>query len=235
MNVIFFPNLRDPNTGSPVGYFKSAIDVAASSSVYLVGGDAAEAGSTNRSIVATAHAALRGDILRFTSGTESGKEVTVKSVTANGIEIVEVLGAAPGVGDTFLIYRYRRQLVDSSGNSFVLGVSGLQVLETRFHDMSSVTINDSAGLFVEIGTPAGAAIASTIQRLQLSYTAGEPLCFRIGANAAAAAANPNKFIINQGEGPTTLDISLLAGDRLWVRSLSATAVNTGYITLNLIG
>jgi hypothetical protein len=45
--------------------------------VFQVGTDAVEAGSTTSVIVATSHLALKGDIVRFTSGALSGREVKV--------------------------------------------------------------------------------------------------------------------------------------------------------------
>ncbi len=107
---------------------------------------------------------------------------------------------------------------------------GGDVLVTEFHNISSVNINGSAGAFVALGS--GSALASDIVQIQVSYTAGQPLEFGIGASAGAAV---RKFIINQGEGPTTLSVALSSGERLWVRSLSATGVTGGYITMNLIG
>lgn len=124
---------------------------------------------------------------------------------------------------------------DSANPIPVQGVSGVQTLETRIHDCSAAGINNNAGAFVQIGAPTPADIANTISKVQISSNVGEPLCFRIGADATAAASAENKFIVNQGEGPTTVDVSLASGDKLWVRSLTSTAISSGYITLNLIG
>lgn len=119
---------------------------------------------------------------------------------------------------------------------YVSGVSGMRVRETRFHDASAAGINAAAGAFVEVGGATAAAFTNTILSVQISYTAGEPLAFRIAASAVAAAAlATDNFIVNQGEGPTVLSVALVATDRLWVRSKSATAVAAGYITMNFMG
>ena len=116
--------------------------------------------------------------------------------------------------------------------TYNVGASGsaVDVLKAEFHNMTSVNINGSAGAFVAVGS--GAAIGFSIQKIQLSYTSGEPLEFGIGASAGAAV---RKFIVNQGDGPVALDLVLATTDKLWVKSLSATSVTSGYLTLNLMG
>lgn len=107
---------------------------------------------------------------------------------------------------------------------------GLDVKKAEIHDISATNINASGGAFVALGS--GAALGSIIQKLQLSYTAGEPLEFGVGASAGAAT---RKWVANQGEGPMLLDILLAAADKVWVRSLSLNAVSSGYITTNFLG
>lgn len=109
-------------------------------------------------------------------------------------------------------------------------VFSTDVKTTEFHNITSANINGSAGAFVALGS--GAALGYTIKSLQISYTAGEPLQFGVGASAGAAV---KKWIINQGDGPVNLIISLSATDKLWVKSLSTTAVSAGYITVNFMG
>lgn len=108
------------------------------------------------------------------------------------------------------------------------------VVGTKYHDMSSVGINNNAGAFVEVR--ATGALASAVRQVELSYTAGEPLAFRAAADATAAGAQSSDlFVINQGDGLQSLNVQIAAGLKLFVRSLSATAVATGYITINFLG
>lgn len=80
--------------------------------------DAAEANTTAISIVATAHVARIGDIIRFTSGANSGYKRKVESIPdANTITVLEDFPAAAGVGDTFQILRSREPTVDQLGAS----------------------------------------------------------------------------------------------------------------------
>lgn len=116
--------------------------------------------------------------------------------------------------------------------SVVPGGTGLSVLETRFHSCASTNIQGSGGSFVEIET--AAALANTISKMKVSCTFGEPISIRIGANAAAAAAANDIALLNAGQ-TADFEVSLASGDKLWVRSRTTTAVNTGYLTVNLIG
>lgn len=90
--------------------------------VEVMASDAAEAGSTNSTIVATAHVATAGDKIRFTSGANSGLEKRVGSVDANDIYLIEDMPSVIGVGDTFDILRSRTPTVSNTGG---LSVSSL--------------------------------------------------------------------------------------------------------------
>lgn len=116
--------------------------------------------------------------------------------------------------------------------SVIPGGTGLSVLETRFHECSVTNIQAKSGSFVEIES--AAALANTISKMKVSCTFGEPISIRKGANAAAAAAATDLALLNQGQ-TADFEVSLSSGDKLWVRSRTSTAINTGYLTLNLIG
>lgn len=107
------------------------------------------------------------------------------------------------------------------------------IVVAEFHDMTANNINGSGGAFVAFGS--GAPLSADVSRLEATYTAGEPLCFRVAASAGAAASAPNRFIFNQGDGPVILKVALKLGELLWVRSLSTSAVTGGYIAANLSG
>jgi hypothetical protein len=72
--------------------------------------------ATTSVITAAAHGALKGDVIRFTSGVYSGREVKVYSVTVNTITLMEDLATAPAAADTFLVTRHKYPMTDSSGN-----------------------------------------------------------------------------------------------------------------------
>jgi len=111
-------------TIEPVRELQFGSSVVAHQFVFEVGNDAAEAGSTEAVIVATGHAALKGDVIRLTSGALSGREVKVWEVATNSITLAETLPSAVAAAVTFQILRHKYPTVDSSG---VLNVNSVEV------------------------------------------------------------------------------------------------------------
>lgn len=108
----------------PVGPWLHALVGFMRSTVRLIETDAVEAGTTTSIVKATAHNAQAGDIIRFTSGTFSGREVSVDAIASDWIYLAETLSAAPAALDTFKIYRFTSPLVNSEGRLQVDIVSG---------------------------------------------------------------------------------------------------------------
>lgn len=108
-------------TVEPVRQLQNGLSVTAHQFVRLIGSDAVESGSTSSVINATAHAALVGDVIKFSSGTFSGREVKVSSVAPNTLTLAETLTSAPSAGDTFDILRHKYPLVDSTGAVAITG------------------------------------------------------------------------------------------------------------------
>jgi hypothetical protein len=104
------------------------------------------------------------------------------------------------------------------------------VVVAEFHDAASVGINGSAGAWVALGS--GAALGAAVKKIQMTQTVGEPLEFGTGANAGAAT---RKWVSNRGEGPQVFEVDIASGTKLWVRSLTTSAVAAGEITLNCLG
>lgn len=153
---------------------QQALSVLSHMYVRVVGTDAAEASSTTYVINATAHAALKGDIIRFTSGVHSGKEIKVQSVTTNAITLAYNLAAAVGTGDTFEILRHKYPVVNADGSlNITSSGSGpiqyvLNGVDTEV-ELDTVTPANSRPLPVEIiGT--GAPINITAGDLNVSLS-----------------------------------------------------------------
>lgn len=102
-------------TVTPIGLSKFALDVRDSGTVYIVGSDAVEASSTTSVINATAHAAKKGDRVRFTSGVLASIEADVWEVTTNTITLGQTLPSAPAAAVTFDILRPVSLTVGSDG------------------------------------------------------------------------------------------------------------------------
>lgn len=121
-------------------------------------------------------------------------------------------------------------------NSIESGPAGsvLTVQQTEFHSAVSTTINNSSGAFVAFGD--GLALVAAISKMQLTSTMSEPLAFRVAASAAAAAGlSADTFVLNQGDGPVLINVSIALAAKIWVRSKSGNAVSAGYLTANLMG
>lgn len=153
---------------------QQALSVLSHMYVRVVGTDAAEASSTTYVINATAHAALKGDIIRFTSGVHSGKEIKVQSVTTNAITLAYNLAAAVGTGDTFEILRHKYPVVNADGSLNITssGAGPIQYVlngvDTEV-ELDTVTPANSRPLPVEIiGT--GAPINITAGDLNVSLS-----------------------------------------------------------------
>lgn len=114
-----------------------------------------------------------------------------------------------------------------------VGAASGRVLETRFHDTSSTTINASGGTWVQIG--GATALANTITKMKVSCTFGEPIGIRKAATAGAAAAlADDNALLNQGQS-ADFEVSFASGDKLWALSKSSNSISSGYLTLNLVG
>lgn len=125
---------------------------------------------------------------------------------------------------------------DASNPLYTAGAPvALSVLATKFHDCAVTAIQNSAGAFVQVGTRGGdtAGMPDEIFEVSVNAAFGQPLDFRLGADATAAAAAEPLFILNKGAA-LTLSVRISVGEKIWVRSLD-TASSSGFLILNLVG
>jgi hypothetical protein len=139
-------------TIEPVRRNQFAMSVLSHLFVKDMGSDIVEAGSTTIKINATAHAAVRGDVIKFTSGALNGIEVKVVDhaeydnvIPANIITLAESLSVAPSATDTFTILRHGFPLINSSGSMNVASTGA--ALQFLYNSVLTDVIEDS-------GTPA---------------------------------------------------------------------------------
>jgi len=130
--------------------------------------DNAEAGSTRQVIVATAHVALPGDMIRFTTpGPNYLLEAHVRSVLPNSITLQRALPADPGVGDTFLIMRLLTPALAADGSSVVSGTvsaSNPSVAPTGGAPPASATYPgyNNAGVFTGVSVANPLPVTATV-------------------------------------------------------------------------
>lgn len=107
-------NTDGVNTGQVVLDNRWALDVISHLAVKLVGTDTVDS-ATTEVVTAAAHAARVGDLINFTSGTQSGLWFTVTAVTTDTFSVNADMSAAPAAAVTFGIYRHHPIILDSSG------------------------------------------------------------------------------------------------------------------------
>jgi len=105
-------------TVQPVYGDKNAADVTPKSAFRLTGLKTIEAGSTEQTIIATAHGASAGDFIRFEAGAtlEYFEAAIVEIVDANTFRLGTKLPSVPPITDTYYILRYTTPRVDASGS-----------------------------------------------------------------------------------------------------------------------
>lgn len=220
-NVIWTPNTKDAVDGHRVGASNGLLAKAAIGA-YLVNADAVEAGSTSEVIVATAHNARAGDLIRFTSGTLSGYEASVKSILdANTIKIVG-MPAAPSAADTFDILRFRTPLIDANGNQLVAtGSTAVSYVDSAVTNYGGTPV--TTGAWVQII----AALPSAASGVEIFDSSGEILELGVGA----AAAEARVWVIQPG-GNGRVPLTFASGARISLRAISANATTAG--TYNIL-
>lgn len=72
--------------------------------------------ATTSVITSASHGAVKGDVIRFTSGVNTNREIKVFSVTTNTITLAEDLAVAPSAADVFLVTRHKYPMTDAAGN-----------------------------------------------------------------------------------------------------------------------
>lgn len=205
-------------TIEPVRTLQFGSSVVAHQFVYEVATDAAEASSTAYSIVATTHAALKGDVILLTSGVLSGREVKVWAVSANLITLAETLPSAIATGVTFKILRHKYPSVDSTGavnvNAVIVeealaadgGALPAQLKVMGGYDGAAVQVlkTDAAGeLQVDVlssALPSGAATSA-------AQTDGSQKTQIVDGSGNVIGSTGNALDVNL-KTPITVDVSL---------------------------
>lgn len=117
--------------------------------------------------------------------------------------------------------------------------SELAMREFRHQDTSVTAINARSGAFVQIGDTnfAAADIANTITKLKVANNTGYPLIISKGADATAAASSANYLgVVNEGQtSEAVFGVSLVATDKIWVRSMGSSSVSSGILVVTLFG
>jgi len=105
----------EPSTVQYIGENRQGLDVVSQTAYRLIGSDAVEANSTTSLIVATAHSAKVGDVVKFTSGVLDTRFAFIQETATNSITLSQTLNVAPSAADTFQIWRPGILAVNDAG------------------------------------------------------------------------------------------------------------------------
>lgn len=219
-------------TIEPIRTGQHGLSVVSHMYIYVVAADAVEAGSTVSAIVATAHSALKGDIIRFTSGALNGREVKVADTSANLITLGEDLPSAPVAAVTFDIQRHKYPKVNSDGEITVSTTPGplqyvLDGVDTEVEEDTATPAN-SRLLPVKVGDGAQFLSITASNQAEVAVTAALPA----GSNTVG-----NVNAIQSGTWNVNVTSALLPTGAATEATLSAlnakvTAVNTGAVVVS---
>ena len=204
-------------TVEPVDGSRYGLTVNAQTFNFVVGTDAVEANAdvnTNRyRINATAHAALKGDTIRFTSGTHSGREVKVASIATNYIDLVEEFSVAPSAADTFEILRPKAPVINADGTLFTASAGNISFLldgSSQVVTEDTVTPANNAPLPVKLTSVTGDInITAGDLNVQTSHAGASYDSVRIGDGTDLLAVNADGSInVVSAESATAADGAL---------------------------
>lgn len=182
-------------TLNPVREQQTGIDVIAHAFFQSIGTDAAEAACTTRIITATAHAALVGDVISFTSGSLNTKEYRVSAVATNTITVSEAMSVAPTATDTFSILRQKAALVAASGgistaisndtNTGLAGANTLRMVEGgRARGIAPVSYDHTVPVTTAAYTQIIASTAAEVTSIYVGDTSGSFLILAVGGSGS---------------------------------------------------
>ncbi len=101
-------------TVQPVTPNRFGLDTVANCFAFQVATDTVDS-STDKVITAASHVALKGDVIRFTSGAMDKRIFSVWDADANTITLAQTMDAAPAAGSAFSIFRYHPSIVNLTG------------------------------------------------------------------------------------------------------------------------
>lgn len=200
-------------TVAPVTQRQFGLDVSAHEWVATFASDVVEASSTTSVINATAHVALRGDVIAFTSGALQGIEVSVYSVTANTITLAETLSSAPAAAVTFDILKYTRPKVSALG-AVVSAMTFVRDGASQTVTEDTITPANNRPLPVKLTDVTGdLTITANNLDVQMTHAGASPDSIQVGDGTeillitAAGEANVRSAQLPAALGQTTIAAS----------------------------
>lgn len=208
----------------PFGYGDFGARTVPVSAYVVASGKTIASGSSGSSLKSTSHGLKVGDLIRFTSGTLTGKEFLVlEIIDANTFRVNYKFENSdlPAVADQFSQLRLITSTVSSSGATNTVP-GALDVSQILIHQYASTNV--TTGAYVQLT----ASTTSEIKKLQIFDSSGEMLVLAVGGSGSEV----NKLYIFPG-GNGDIDVSIPAGSRLSIKAVSGTA-SVGTLLINCI-
>lgn len=153
-------------TVQPVSPNRFGLDTVANCFAFQVGTDTVDS-STTQIITSAGHSAIKGDVIRFTSGALDKRIFSVWDVDTNTITLSQTMDAAPSAGDAFTVFRYHPSVLSLTGSPtaaivFTRDGSAQEVIEdtvtpannrplpVKLQDFSGDMILNAANLNLEV-------------------------------------------------------------------------------------
>lgn len=188
-------------------------------------------GSTKRVLAITGHGHRENDIIRFTSGNNSGEEVQIVDVSnANSVLLGQELPNDPGASDAYTLLRAMSPTLDSNGNINV--VEGTSTV-VDFLDNESFAPT-GVNLIPRSSNPplqVVAALAANVTRIQVISDVGEFINLYRDAAGTTLIAH---MVLTPDE---VVDVDLNAGDTLYIRAAKDVDIDQAdsIMSMNFIG
>lgn len=175
-------------TLQPVTPNRFGLETVANCFAFQVATDTADS-CTTTVITAAAHKAIKGDIIKWTTGAMDDRMFTVWDTDTDTITLSQTMDSAPAVGSAFTIMRYSPGLVSATGSStaaitFTRNGAAQEVIE------DTVTPANNRPLPVKLTDFSGDMVlnASNLNlEVQLSHTGAVPDSVQIGNGTAYAS------------------------------------------------
>lgn len=107
------------------------------------------------------------------------------------------------------------------------------IVAQDIHNAASVNINGSAGAWVAFG--AAITIPANTKMVQISSNLGQPVAVSFAPNLGAAGTTATQINMVAGGAPGKAPFIPGANNKIFIRSLSVTAISAQYITVNFYG
>lgn len=217
--------LPDYATLGPVREQQFGIDTIAHAFAQLIGGGTVGASSTTRTVNATAHGALVGDIISFTSGALNTKEYRAQAVTTNTITLAELASSAPAAADTFNVLRPKFPVVSAAG-ALTLSVTSVGIAGKVPGGVVTKTWTGGAPLSTASYTQlfAAASVTAAVTRVHVGDTGGQFLILATGGSGSEV----DQIYLSPGFGGF-IDWTIPAGTRIALKALNTNATSGTFI------